>query len=578
MQVESRRLAAIVVADVVGYSGMMERDEADTLARVLALRTQLFEPAAASRGGRIVKTTGDGLLLEFPSVVHAVDAAIFVQEQLVAWPHAGEPLMLRIGIHLGDVMVRDDDVFGTGVNLAARLEQAAEPGGVLISNTVFEQLAGTGGEEFVDGGVRHLKNISRPMQTWAWRRSGPQTSPRAPSPGRKPSIAVLPFENLSGDPGQDFLADGMVEDLTTKLSRFHWFHVIARASSYAVAEQTGDLLELGRRLDVRYALKGTIRLSRDRVRVSTQLVDAGDGRLVCADRFDGILDDIFDLQDEIVRSIIGEVVPQFIAIYRTTADAPQRSTSFASWESAMRGWNVLWRLQGPEDVLEARALFEDALEKDAMNTLAHCGMSVSFSNPYYHAQLVRDVERAEESARAALAIDDGDAFAWCALGIAELYGNHHDSAEHHLKRAVSLNPSLALAHTYLAALYCFRPDSRGTDKWAESARLLSPADPHMPTLNVSRAMARFGEGDYAGALAVADEAILDAPKLQSAWRVKSASLEILGHSDEATQAMNHALSLGPLTMTWMRTEGTPFADPEAWATYLGALERAGAPD
>ena len=578
MESGDRRLAAIVVADVVGYSAMMERDEADTLSRLFAMRSQLIEPAVSTRGGHIVKTIGDGVLAEFPSVVNAVEAAVAVQEGLADWPDIGEPLRLRIGVHLGDVAIRDEDIFGDGVNVAARLEQAAEPGGILISGAAHDQLVGHFKGSFVDAGALELKNISRPVQAWHWGEATSTQQVRTSATTTKPSIAVLPFDNLSGDPEQDFLADGMVEDLITMLSRFHWFRVIARNSSFTFRRQATDIIEVGKKLGARYVLEGSVRRAGTRIRVAAQLIDTADNTHVWADRFDSVVEDIFDLQDQIVRSIVGAVVPQFVSSFQPSRQAESR-TNLSSWELAMRGWNLAWRLEESEDaILRARELFEQALAEDDANALAYCGLAFSYSNPYYQAQLERDVPSAIAAARQALEIDDRDAFAWCLLGVAQIYGNNLVDAERHLKRAIAINPSLALAHSYMALVSCFRPDSATTDHWAARTEELSPADPLLPIVSVARSMARFGEGDYAGALEVVDKTLAVAPELQSAWRLRAASLEMLGDHAAATAAIESVLALGPVNMEWIRKEATPFAEPEPWATYLDALHRAGVPD
>lgn len=575
MASDERRLAAIVVADVVGYSAMMERDEAGTLSRVFALRTQVFEPAVASGGGHIIKTTGDGVLAEFPSVVNAVEAAVAVQEGIAEWPDIGEPLRLRIGIHLGDVAVRGGDVFGSGVNIAARLEQAAEPGGILISGAVHDQLTGHFDGRFADAGMLTLKNISRPVPGWRWTGGAPQSATN--SDLTKPSIAVLPFDNMSGD-SQDYLADGIVEDLTTMLSRFHWFRVTARSSTYAIHRESGDAAEAGRRLGARYVLQGSVRRTGDRIRVAAQLIDTSSSLHLWADRFDGVIEDIFDLQDEIVGSIVGAVVPQFVSSFQPARHAEARY-AVSSWELAMRGWNLAWRLEGGADpFLRARALFQDALAEDESNTLALCGLAFSYSNPYYQAPFERDVPQAKVAAQQALEIDDRDAFAWCLLGITHLYGTDLDEAERCLKRAVAINPSLALGHGFLALTTCFRPDSQSADRWAKQMEELSPADPLLPIATMARSMARFGEADYAGALAFAEQAVTMAPKLQPARRVQVAALEMLGDHAAAAAAVEELLAMAPVTMKWAREELTPFADPKPWGIYLEALRKAGVPE
>jgi len=547
---------------------MMEKDEADTLSRLFALRTQLVEPAVASGGGKIVKTTGDGVLAEFLSAVRAVEAALAIQKGLDKWPDIGEPLQLRIGIHIGDVIARGDDIFGDGVNIAARLEQAADPGGVLVSSAVYDQVASHFPDVFSDAGEQELKNISRRIR--AWTTSG--ASPRLPSPAdEKPSIAVLPFESLSQDSDQEYLAHGIVEDLISSLSRFHWFRVTPRVSALTVH----DPESAGATLGVRYVLEGTVRRSGSRIRVSAHLVDLGVSTTIWADRFDRRLEDLFDLQDEMVQAIVGAVVPEFVASFQ-----PGRPrTSISSWELAMRGWNMVTRLDGSgEAVLGAREMFQEALADDENNTLALSGLAYSFSNPYYQTGTERDVRAAVETARRAIETDGRDAFAWCLLGVARFYANEFGEAERCLRRSIAINRSLSLAHVYMAFVYAFRGAVDEADKWAESATRLSPADPLLPMLFQARAMSRFVIEDYQGAVDLSNQTLAVVPDFQSAWRMKAATLEMMGDHEKAAEAVEHLLALGPVTMEWARRELTPTQDPEAWSLYLDALSRAGVPE
>ena len=297
----TRRLAAILAADVAGYSRLMGADEEGTLARLNAHRRALLDPKIAEHGGRIVKTTGDGLLAEFPSVVDAVRCAVELQrgmaERNAAIP-AAERIEFRVGINLGDVIVEGDDIFGDGVNIAARLEGLAEPGGVLISNTVHDQVRDRLPFAFTDLGEQRVKNIARPV--WVYR----VTAQEKPMPDYsalplpdKPSIAVLPFQNISGDPEQEYFVDGMVEEIITALSRIRWLFVIARNSSFTYKGHAVDVKRVGRELGVRYVLEGSVRKGGNRVRITGQLIDATTGAHLWADRFDGSLEDVFDLQD-----------------------------------------------------------------------------------------------------------------------------------------------------------------------------------------------------------------------------------------------------------------------------------------
>jgi len=303
-----RRLAAILAADVVGYSRLMEEDEAGT-AQALREHRAAADPLVAEHGGRIVKTTGDGALIEFGSVVGAVQCAIALQ-RLMTQRNAGideiRRMDLRIGVHIGDVLVEGDDIIGDGVNIAARLEGIAEPGGICISEDAFRQVRGKVGTEFDDIGEQSLKNIAQSLRVYRVR-LGSAAEPAAtalPLPV-KPSLAVLPFQNLSGDPEQEYFADGMVEEIITALSRIRRLSVIARESSFTYKGQSLDVKQVGRELGARYVLEGSVRKGGGRVRITTQLIDALTGANLWADRFDGLLEDVFDLQEQVAISVAG---------------------------------------------------------------------------------------------------------------------------------------------------------------------------------------------------------------------------------------------------------------------------------
>jgi adenylate cyclase len=318
---QTRRLAAILAADVAGYSRLMGADEEGTLERLKALRRELLDPKIAEHKGRIVKTTGDGLLVEFASVVDAVRCAVAVQQVMPernAGVAADNRIELRIGINLGDVIVEGDDLYGDGVNIAARIEALADAGGVFVSNTVHDHVRDRLPFLFEDLGEQHVKNIARPVRVY---RVG-DASPRAPAPTApelplpdKPSIAVLPFANMSGDPDQEYFADGMVEEIITALSRIRWLFVIARNSSFSYKGESPDVKQVGRELGVRYVLEGSVRKGGNRVRITGQLIDAATGTHLWADRFDGSLEDVFELQDKVASSVAGVIEPALQAAF-----------------------------------------------------------------------------------------------------------------------------------------------------------------------------------------------------------------------------------------------------------------------
>jgi adenylate cyclase len=310
----TRKLAAILAADVAGYSRLMGAEEEGTLERLKAHRRELIDPKIAEHRGRIVKTTGDGILIEFPSVVEAVSCAVEVQQDM-AERNADVPedkrITFRVGVNLGDIIIDGDEIYGDGVNIAARLEAIAEPGTVCISATGWEHARGKVPFGADDLGEHQLKNIDWPVRVFRIASGAPATATRKPLPlPDKPSIAVLPFQNLSGDPEQEYFADGMAEDIISGLSRIGWLFVIARNSSFTYKGRTVDVKQVGRELGVRYVLEGSVRKAGSRVRITGQLVDAMTGGHIWADRFDGALEDVFDLQDRVTASVVGAIEPR----------------------------------------------------------------------------------------------------------------------------------------------------------------------------------------------------------------------------------------------------------------------------
>jgi adenylate cyclase len=309
-----RRLVAILAADVVGYSRLMGLDEAGTLVALKALRADLLDVKIAEHSGRVFKSTGDGLLAEFPSVVNAASCAIAIQRAMQARNNdlpEERAIRLRIGMNLGDVIVEGDEVFGDGVNVAARIESIAPPGGVAISGTVHDHLGTRLDVHFEDIGEQMLKNIDRPVRVYLIGDGG-RNGVSYPTLPNKPSIAVLPFDNMSGDPEQDYFVDGLVEDIITALSRVTWFFVIARNSSFAYKGWAVDVRQVGRELGVRYVLEGSVRKAGNRLRISGQLIDTATGSHIWADRFDGEIENIFDLQDKITASVAGAIQPKLL--------------------------------------------------------------------------------------------------------------------------------------------------------------------------------------------------------------------------------------------------------------------------
>jgi TolB-like protein/class 3 adenylate cyclase len=359
-----RRLAAILCADVAGYSRLMGADEAGT-AQALREHRAAADPIIAQRGGRIVKTTGDGVLVEFGSVVGAVQCAIALQ-RLTTERNAGSPterrMEWRIGVHLGDVLIEGDDILGDGVNIAARLEGIAEPGGICISEDAFRQVRGKVEAEFADIGEQSLKNIARPLRVYRIGSGSATEQPTIPPAALplpdKPSIAVLPFANMSGDPEQEYFADGMVEEIITALSRIRWLFVIARNSTFTYKGQAIDVKQVGRELGVRYVLEGSVRKAGTRVRITGQLIDALTGTHLWADRFDGSLEDVFDLQDQVALSVAGVIEPALqVAEMRRSAARP--TTDLGAYDLYLRALAIFFPITKAR-IFEALGLLEQA--------------------------------------------------------------------------------------------------------------------------------------------------------------------------------------------------------------------------
>jgi adenylate cyclase len=383
-----RRLAAILAADVAGYSRLIGEDEAGTLARLRTHRRELIDPKVAEHKGRIVKTTGDGILIEFPSVVEAVACAVAVQQGMDernSKTPENQRIVFRVGINLGDVIVDDGDIHGDGVNVAARLEALAKPGTICISGIVHDQVQGRLDCAFDDIGEQTLKNIARPVRVY---RIGPRSSLREPHRPKgnemrdwlpdKPAIAVLPFQNMSGDPEQEYFADGMVEEVITALSRIRWLFVIARSSTFAYKGQLIDVRGVGRELGVRYVLEGSVRKAGNRVRITAQLIEAESGAHLWAEHFDGSLEDVFDFQDQVAISVAGVIEPTLQAA--EVQQASRRSANNATtYDLYLRAYALLFG--SPSQLRQALALLDAAISRDpnygpALGFAAFCCMRV----------------------------------------------------------------------------------------------------------------------------------------------------------------------------------------------------------
>src|SRR5262245_6856067 len=439
-----RRLAAILAAyDVVGYSRLMERDEASTLAALKTRRKEVLRPLVAKYQGRIFKVTGDGVLVEFLSAVNAVQCAVDLQHGMAA--ANGDlsedcRIALRIGVNLGDVMVEGNDLYGDGVNIAARLEVLAEDGGILVSGTAYDHIKNNIKVRFDDLGTKSLKNIAEPVRVY--RVAGTQTISITQSKGAidRPSVAILPFTNLSGDPEQQYFSDGITEDIITELSRFRAIFVIARNSSFQYRDKAVDVRRIARELGAHYVVEGSVRKVATRIRITVQLVEAAGGTHLWADRYDRPVEDVFAIQDEVVRTIVATLAGRLEA---SGAEGLRRrpTASLSAYECVLRG-NAL-PIGDPADEAAAHRLFEQAVALDPEYALAHAKLAISYLRRWLQgmSRSSKEVDRAFELAARAVSLDAQEIVCHTALSYVQLCRQQYDEAEFHARKALALNPN-----------------------------------------------------------------------------------------------------------------------------------------
>ena len=550
----SRRLAAILSADVVGYSRLMEEDEDGTLSVLQAHRAELIDPTIAAHRGRIVKLMGDGALVEFASVVDAVECAVDIQRGIAA-RNAEVPesrrIQFRIGVNLGDVIVEGDDIYGDGVNVAARLQELADPGGVCIAGTVFEQVGRRPDLTFDDLGERQVKNIDRPIRAYRARLGRNGTDERSdrseplPLPD-KPSIAVLPFTNMSGDPEQEYFSDGITEDIITELSRFRSLFVIARNSSFAYKGQSVNVGKIGQELGVRYVVEGSVRRAGNRVRVTAQLVDAVADAHLWAERYDRDLDDIFAVQDEVTHAIVTAIEPTLGSAERDRAHR-KPTGSLDAWESYQRGlWN-LYRFAAHETT-EAQSFFRRAIELDPKFAPAHAGLAYAIYLSFmlgFRTDRTAALGEARTAARSALALDGDDALAHAMVGRVHLMVGEHDAAISACETAVSLNPNLAMSHYSLGAALIYSGRFEEGFAAVDEAIRLSPRDPMLWFFLTVKASGCIGMGHYDECLELARAAQRQSNAAVWAYLCEVVTLVHLDRMAEANQALERVTAIKP---------------------------------
>ncbi len=574
-----RRLAAILSADVAGYSRLMGDDEFATVRSLTAYR-KVFSDHIDRHKGRVVDTAGDSVLAVFGSVVEAVQCAANVQSELATRNSAlteDRRMHFRVGINLGDVIEKDDGtIYGDGVNIAARLESLAQPGGITVSGTVFDHAENKLPVAFEFTGEQKVKNIAKPVR--AYRVVTETTTTASPSADNpltlpdKPSIAVLPFDNLSGEADQDYIADGIAEDLITALSHIRWMFVTARNSSFAYKGLSPDVRQVGKELGVRYLLEGSVRKGGNRVRISAQLIDASSGNHVWAERYDRELVDLFDLQDEITETLVAALQTEVGYLERETARR-KPPENLDAWESYQRGLWHLWRFDA-ENFAEARRLFQRAAEQDPnfAQPVAALAYTLYLQIIQSYVDCPREtLKQASQFAGKALALDDKEAMAHAALGRIQTLRGDYDAAIEELRTAIDLNPSLALTHLGLALALLQTGHSEEAISECDKAIRLSPRDPLIWAFFNARGGAQLSLGNYEAALQDARRAIRHPAASFYPHALLASVLAHLGRREEAKIALGQLLAIKPDFHPDALLAAISPVNPEALRSHFRAL-------
>ena len=582
-----RRLAAIVSADVVGYSRLIGVDEVGTLAELRNHRAELIDAKIAEHGGRLVKTMGDGLLLEFPSVVDATQCAIEVQQGMAARNEnvdQGKQITFRIGVNLGDVIIEGDDILGAGVNVAARLQEISEPSGIAVSARVHEDVRDRIDAVFTDYGEHTLKNIARPVHVWQWNLAGSGTADSSADDAPlslpdKPSIAVLPFNNMSGDPEQEYFADGISEDVITALSRFRSLFVIARHSTFTYKGSAVDVTRVARDLGVRYVFEGSVRKSGNKVRITAQLVNGTTGNHVWADRYDRELDDMFALQDEITESIVGCIDTE---VRTSEMDRARRKppANLDAWELYQRGLWHFYKVK-KKDNEEARNLFRSAVERDPSFALAHAGIGLTCYMELFQGFGDNPAERSAQGLAAseqAVVLDDKDGFTHFVLGRVLAVTGQGDRAIAELEKSVALNLNFAYGYYALGQILNWNGRAAEGIPMLDMAMRLSPQDPILWGMQITRAFCCNNLENYDEGVEWARKAVNARPDLYLHHAILAVALAGQGRPDEARIAIEEARRVKPdLSLSVMRRL-LPHYHPEVLGCFIDGLAKAGLPN
>jgi adenylate cyclase len=586
-----RKLAAIVAADIVGYSRLMEADEAGTLAQLKALRKELIDPKIAEHNGRIVKTTGDGLLIEFGSVTDAVTSSVEIQEALAQRNNSvpeDRRIQFRVGINVGEIIIEGDDIYGTGVNVAARLESIAEPGSICVSSSVYDQIGSILRLDFVDMGEQTVKNIAKPVRSYAVRvadgrgngpgNSAPGTGPVSPQTERQseiPSIAVLPFVSKSTDPEQEFFADGVTDDIITALSRLKGFFVISRNTMVAYKDTATDARKIARELGVRYVLEGSVRAAGNRVRVTAQLTDVAGGNQLWAEHYDRNLDDVFAIQDEITESVVGCLQPElYAAEYERLKRKPPQN--LGAWECFVRGM-FLYSQHTDTGTREALDMLRRAVELDDGYAQAHGMIAVTLT--WRVMQGWEDpksaVAEATEAASRAVACDPQEPWAYMGQGFVAPATRQNVEATNAFQRVIALSPNFAYAHGLLGATHALGGRGDEAIECIDRGIRLSPRDIFGEEYHLYYAFAHFQAGRYLDAGAAADRAIQQRPGHPVPYIMAAASYGLAEDAAKSKAAVKTLTSLVPGIKVAEIEKGFPYVLDEDRTRLADGLRQAG---
>jgi TolB-like protein/class 3 adenylate cyclase len=588
---ETRKIAAILVADVVGYSRLAGADEEGTLARLRALRSDLIDPNMAAHHGRVVKRTGDGIIVEFRSVVDAVRCAVKVQSSMVERNAGVSPdrrIEFRVGVHLGDVVEESDgDLMGDGVNIAARLEGVCDPGGIVMSSAAYEQARDRVKETFVDLGEKTFKNIARPVRVYAQKMGSDGVTPApsiAPLEKRGPprlSIVVLPFANIGGDPEQEYFVDGVTESLTTDLSRISGSFVIGRSTAFTYKGKAVDLKQIGRELNVRYVLEGSVQRGGDRIRVNVQLIEAETGKHLWAERFDKPLADLFEMQDEIVARLANQLEAELIAAEARRAEGTANPDSMDLYFQGRAAYN---RGVSPDLLATARSFFERALEADPSNidALAGAARADLIDAWSYQTDDPRPLwATAEAKLSKALAAAPNNARAHRYMGLVLVATNRVARGIEELERALALDPNLAAARAAIGLAHIYMGRAGETEAHVLEAVRLSPRDTDISSWFRHVGYAKACVDEYETAVGWLRKSI-DANR-NNPWTYfyLAACLAHLGRLDEAREELRAGLGVNPKFTLRRFRAGVESYNPAFLAQYariIEGLRMVGAPE